>query len=89
MDQPSRALTLQFLAYVAAAPRSYADVMAGWRSTCPRLSIWEDAVLDGLVRIEGRGRSDSAQVIVTAKGFAVLAQAAQSETGEPAPSRSA
>ncbi len=49
----SRALTLQFLAWVSSAPRRRADVMDAWQSSCPRLSIWEDALVGGLVRFEG------------------------------------
>ncbi len=43
----SAALTLQFLAWVDEGPRTYGEAMEAWRSTCPRLSIWEDAVRDG------------------------------------------
>ena len=42
-------LTLDFLAWLIAAPRSYAEVMDAWRTSCPRLTIWEDAVDNGLV----------------------------------------
>ena len=45
------ALTQQFLAWVDEAPRSYADAEA-WRRSCPHLSIWEDAISDGLVRFQ-------------------------------------
>src|SRR3954464_9150084 len=47
-------LTQQFLAWVDERPRTRADVMDAWRSSCPRLTIWEDAVIAGLVRLEGR-----------------------------------
>jgi hypothetical protein len=46
------ALTMQLLAWIAARPRSYQDTMEAWRTTCPRLTIWEDAVGDGLVFVE-------------------------------------
>jgi hypothetical protein len=42
--------------------------MEAWRSTCPRLSVWDDAVVDGLVRA-GRG---GAPVTLTARGRALL-----------------
>jgi hypothetical protein len=45
-------LTEQFLSWVADRPRSYAEAMEAWRSTCPRLSIWEDALGDELVRLD-------------------------------------
>lgn len=68
MAQPAGALTLQFLEWVAEAPRSHADVIETWRSSCPRLSIWEDAVLDGLVRYDAAARV----VRLTERGRAAL-----------------
>ncbi len=64
------ALTLQMLAWLAEAPRDYAEVMAAWRTSCPRLSIWEDACLDGLVARD----PDSRTVRVTPKGAVLLAR---------------
>ena len=57
---------LELLAWVAERPRTYAETMEAWSSHCPRLTVWEDAVLSGLVRVE-RGR-----VVVTAPGRAEL-----------------
>jgi hypothetical protein len=69
----SAALTLQFLAWVADGPRSYGEAMDAWRSTCPRLSIWEeDAVRDGLVRLENGGSMRSSRVLLTRAGKARL-----------------
>jgi hypothetical protein len=51
--------------------------MDAWRSTCPRLSIWEDAVRDGLVRLENGGAMKSSLVVLTLGGKARL-------TGKPA-----
>jgi hypothetical protein len=68
----SAALTLQFLAWVADGQRSYGEAMDTWRSTCPRLSIWEDAVRDGLVRLENGGTMTSSRVLLTPLGKARL-----------------
>jgi hypothetical protein len=46
-------LMRQFLAWVDERPRSYTETMAAWRTSCPRLSVWEDATLDGLVHLTG------------------------------------
>lgn len=35
--------------WVSRGPRPYAEVMDAWRTHCPRLTIWEDAVEHGLV----------------------------------------
>jgi hypothetical protein len=45
--------------------------MDAWQSSCPRLSIWEDALADGLVRFE-RGL-----VALTDTGRATLASSRQ------------
>jgi hypothetical protein len=68
-------LAEQFLLWISAHPRSYGEAMDAWRTSCPRLSIWEDAIADGLVRIErsGDGTMRQAHVSLTAKGRAVLA----------------
>ena len=39
---PARALTIQLLEWLSRRPRTYAEVMDAWRTTCPRLSIWDD-----------------------------------------------
>lgn len=79
MPSPTELLTDQFLAWVAERERTHADVMDAWRSSCPRLTIWEDAIIDGLVRI----RPDRAVVELTQAGRQRLAAAA-SETGAAA-----
>ena len=68
---------LQFLEWIAACPRPYAEAMAAWRTTCPRLSAWEDATGDGLVRVEAANAAayGQAAVLLTARGVAVLAAA--------------
>jgi hypothetical protein len=55
MTSPHESLTLQLLEWVAERPRTHAELMEAWKTTCPRLSIWEDACADNLVGCE-RGR---------------------------------
>jgi hypothetical protein len=45
--------TLELLDWVSSRPRTYAETMDAWRSHCPRLLVWEDALLAGLVRVDG------------------------------------
>ena len=50
------ALVLDFVEWIASGPRRYCDVMEAWKTSCPRLTIWEDAIDQGLVqrcRIDG------------------------------------
>jgi hypothetical protein len=42
-------LVLDFVEWVAKEPRPYADVLDAWRTSCPRLTVWEDAVDRGFV----------------------------------------
>ncbi len=72
MSEAISQLRLQFLTWVAAKPRTYANAMDAWRTSCPRLSVWEDALGDGLVQVEHAGRSDQNRVLLTPRGYAVL-----------------
>jgi hypothetical protein len=66
-------LTEQFLTWVSDRPRTYGEAMDAWRSTCPRLSIWEDALGDELVRLDsGDGRLSQCRVVLTERGRALL-----------------
>jgi hypothetical protein len=60
------ALTTQMLEWLAEEPRSYAETLEAWKTSCPRLSIWEDAIADRLIRIE------AGSVHVTPEGRALL-----------------
>lgn len=70
-DSPSL-IMIQFLSWVADRPRSYAETMDAWRTSCPRLSVWEDAVIAELVRLEGEG---GRAVKLTERGATILRQA--------------
>ena len=67
-------LTRDFLSWLELTPRSYAETMEAWRSSCPRLTIWEDALADDLVRVEGgKGTSWGQQMVgLTPRGRAAL-----------------
>ena len=70
------ALVLDLLEWVAGGERSYAEVMEAWRTSCPRLPVWEDANDRGLVaRVQAKGR---AVVRITAAGRALLARRGRS-----------
>lgn len=49
MNRSHDALTLQMLQWIAEGTHSYAEVLDVWKSTCPQLTIWEDACANGLV----------------------------------------
>ncbi len=67
------ASTRELLSWIADRPRTYAEAMDAWRSSCPRLTVWEDALIDGLVQvIRGGGATGRASVTLTARGRAAL-----------------
>jgi hypothetical protein len=74
---PLAMLTVQFLAWLAARPRSYQETMDAWRSSCPRLSVWEDALGAGLVALQSGNAPgmSNAGVVLTPDGWATLATA--------------
>ncbi len=70
MAEDLNALVLDLVEWVAEKPRAYADVMEAWRTSCPRLTVWETARdADYVTRVwDGR----SAMVEATPKGRAFL-----------------
>ncbi|MGB2694237.1 MAG: hypothetical protein WBD55_03515 [Dehalococcoidia bacterium] len=71
MDLDNKALVLDLVEWIASRPRTYAEVMEAWRTSCPRLPIWEDTVDLGLVVCQRRVNSDLI-VEVTPAGRAFL-----------------
>jgi hypothetical protein len=61
-------LVLDLVEWVARRPRPYDEVMDAWRTSCPRLPVWEEATGRGLV-VRGAGRD---AVRATAAGMAAL-----------------
>ena len=71
LEGPSVYLTIQFPEWLAERPRTYRETMDAWRTSCPRLAIWENALSAGLVRL-GRGAFRERRVTLTARGRSVL-----------------
>jgi hypothetical protein len=60
-------LILDLLEWMGPYPRPYAEVLEAWRTSCPRLPVWEDANDRGFIaRRRERGRG--ALVSVSAAG---------------------
>ena len=75
MDAAPSLAMVQFLTWASARPRRYAEARDAWTSTCPRLSLWEDAIIADLIRIvpAASGRAGDATVELTAKGRTAMA----------------
>ncbi len=72
IDTVVDALILDLLEWLANGERTYEEVIDIWRTSCPRLPVWEDANDRGLVaREHGNGRE---VVRITPAGFAYLQQ---------------
>lgn len=54
-----------------APSRPYAEVMDAWRTSCPRLPVWEEANLRGWIECRRDARGTE-QVFVTERGLAAL-----------------
>jgi len=67
MAEEHESLILDLVEWVASKPRRYSEVMEAWRTSCPRLPVWEDAVDRGLVERKADGTADS-PVAVTPAG---------------------
>jgi hypothetical protein len=70
MSGTTRALTLQLLEWICERPRTYAEAMEAWRTSCPRFSIWEDACMEELIDPQNFGGF----VTVSAKGRALMTE---------------
>lgn len=64
--------TLELLAWLQERPRTYAETIDTWRSNCPRLAVWEDALSDRLVEVVRGPNGNRSTVVLTARGLDVL-----------------
>lgn len=61
-------LILDLLEWIGLESRPYSEVMNAWRTSCPRLTVWEDACDRGFIE------HSNARVTVTALGQQFLAE---------------
>ena len=52
MTETADPLVLDFVEWIAREPRTYSEVIGAWKTSCPRLTIWEDAADKGYVARE-------------------------------------
>ena len=80
-DSLMESLILDLLEWLVRRDRSYDEVMDAWRTSCPKLPVWEDANDRGLVMKEQvQGRSI---VRITSSGLALLEQRGLREREAP------
>ena len=64
-------LVMDLVAFVANGPRPYDEVIDAWRTSCPRLTVWEDAIDRGLIT-RARGEDKMLIVQATSAGLRLL-----------------
>ena len=67
MAEPTDPLVLDLVEWIAREPRLYSEVIETWRTSCPRLTIWEDAVDRGYVARQPAA-GNGVRVVVTEGG---------------------
>lgn len=72
-DDRLDSLVLDLLEWVAKEPRSYRQTMDAWRTSCPRLPVWEEAVDRQLVERKPMAEGGIA-IVLTAEGRRFLAR---------------
>lgn len=71
MSDPVDALVLELLEWIGPRARPYAEVIDAWRTSCPRLPVWEEANARGYIdraHVTGTG----AVVSVSALGLDLI-----------------
>jgi len=74
MSDPLDALVIDLLEWIGTGGRPYAEVIEAWRTSCPRLPVWEEANARGFI-VQDRGTGMTPLVYVSPVGLALLRQA--------------
>ena len=73
MPDPVEPLILDLLEWIGPRPRPYREVIEAWRTSCPRLPVWEDANDRGFIE-HHHVQGTEATVSVSATGQRYLAE---------------
>jgi hypothetical protein len=65
-------LVIDLVRWVAARSRTYRETMDAWRTSCPRLPVWEDALESGFLEVARAEGGDELTVAVTPAGLEFL-----------------
>ncbi len=77
-------LILDLLEWIGPGERPYRETMEAWRTSCPRLPVWEDATDRGFIERHRRA-GEPAFVSVSASGLDHLTRHRQARAGPSAP----
>jgi hypothetical protein len=70
-DRGLDSLVFDLVEWVGKEPRTYAQVMEAWRTSCPRLAVWEEAI-DRRYLVRRHDSDGTVRVRVTAVGRTFL-----------------
>jgi D-3-phosphoglycerate dehydrogenase / 2-oxoglutarate reductase len=76
MPDPVEPLILDLLEWIGPGSRPYAEVLEAWRTSCPRLPVWEEANARGFLQRLHSG-SEAVHVALSAAGVERLHQRAR------------
>jgi hypothetical protein len=54
MAESTHSLILDLLEWLGPSGRPYPEVIDAWHTSCPRLTVWEDASERGYIEVSGR-----------------------------------
>jgi hypothetical protein len=63
------ALIIDLLLWIDMRERTYEEVLNAWRTSCPKLPVWEDANDRGLVAVETGGGQSLVRITSTGRAF--------------------
>ena len=81
-DDPVEALILDLLDWIGTQSRPYVDVMEAWRTSCPRLPVWEEANARGYI-VRQHAQSTGARIALSPLGLAALQQRREAADAGP------
>jgi hypothetical protein len=74
MSDPVDALVVDLLEWIGPRGRPYAEVIEAWRTSCPRLPVWEEANARGYV-VHEHPVGAGPLISISPSGLALLRQA--------------
>ena len=74
MADPVEALILDLLEWIGPDSRPYSEVIEAWRTSCPRLPVWEEAHERGFIDHHHK-RGHGTYLSVSARGWEHLRKA--------------
>ena len=79
MPDPIDALILDLLEWIGPKARPYREVIDAWRTSCPRLPVWEEANARGFIE-QFHSDGSEAMVSVTAADAKYLVEHGRGDT---------